>query len=113
MFGNYIEKFLEEYKNIHANFLDFICCGENIEESFSNLKQKIEDTKIRACPHKLRLFIHMILEINNNHHRGPNFFSKIDRILQIIKDDIKKHFTNSKILDIFKTSKQILLFLIE
>ena len=48
------------------------------------------------------------------HHRFPNFFfSKIERILQFFKKDIRKYFSNSEIFNIFAGNKRILLFLIE
>lgn len=105
-----VEKFLVEYKSIHENLLNFLESEENIEENFNNLNKIIKDTKIRDCQHKLRLFLRMLFEITNNHQRGPNFFSKIERVLLIIKEDIKKTLTNSEIFDIFGNNKRILLF---
>ena len=57
--------------------------------------------------------MHLISKIENNYHRFPYFFSKIERILLFFKESVKKYFSNSEIFNIFKSNKRILLFLIE
>ena len=57
--------------------------------------------------------LHLISKIGNNCHRFPFFFSKLEIILQLFKEDIKKYFTNSETFIIFKSNKRIILFLIE
>ena len=108
-----IERIIEEYKNIQMKFLNFLDNEENIEADFHNLIQFFKDIKIRDNQHNLRLFFHLLLRISNDHYRCPNFFGKIEQILQFFKDDIKKYYSNSEIFDIFQSSKRILLFLIE
>lgn len=107
-----IEKFLEKNLNIQERLLVFLDNEENIEENFNNFNQLFEDTKIRDCSHELRIFIHMLVTISNDHHRGPNFFSKIKRIIALIKDELKKY-TNRQIFSLFKSNKRLLLILIE
>ena len=97
-----IEKILDEYKSIYDKFLDFIRNDEDIEDNFYYLNQVIEDTKIRYFPCKVKLFLRILLKVANNHNRGPNFFIKIERVLQIFKDDIKKYYSNSEIFNFFK-----------
>ena len=107
-----IEKFLEKYKNIQEAFLEFIDDEENIEVNIQILKQLLGDTKSRDYKHHVRLFLSLLLQISNCHHRGPNFFSKIDRILHLFSDDIKKY-NNDEIFQLFQSNKRLLLFLIE
>ena len=69
--------------------------------------------KIRDNKNELKLLLHLLSNISNSYHRYPVFYSKIERILQIFKEDIKKNYSNSETFDIFKSNKRILLFLIE
>ena len=103
---------IEKFKNIQKEFLDFLENEEDPDVNFQNLNQLLKDIKIRDCQHEFRLFLHMLVSICNNYHRGPNFFSKINQILQILKDDIKKY-ENTRIFSLFKSNKRLLLFLIE
>ena len=104
----YIEKYLEKNRNIQAKLLDFL----DNEDNFQVLNQLFEETKLRDNQHELRLFLNFLLKIANNYHLNPNFFTKIEEILRYFKDDIKQY-TNLEIIDIFVSSKRILLFLIE
>lgn len=107
-----IDKFLEKFKIIQEKILDFLEEEENIEENFYNLKQLLEDTKIRECQHEIRQFLHFLIKVANNHHHASDFFKKIDLILQLFKDNINKY-KNDEIFHLFKSNKRILLFLIE
>ncbi|KAK8838130.1 hypothetical protein M9Y10_036083 [Tritrichomonas musculus] len=107
-----VKFFLEKFKSLQEAFLDYLEDEENNEENFRNLYKLINDTKIRDCMHEIRLFIHFLLKVANNIHRIHNFFIKIDRILKLFKNDLKK-FKNEDIFQLFKSNKRILLFLIE
>ena len=108
-----IEKCLDELRSIQAEFLEFIEDDENDEEKFRNLCLVLDNTKIRDNKHNLSLFLHHVASVCANHHRNQNFFCKIERVLRLLKDDLKKHYINSEILNIFKCNKRILLFMIE
>ena len=107
------QEYLDTMKDIQENILNFLEEKENSEENFIILENKFEGNKIKDHSYELLSLLHLISKIGNNHHRFPNFFSKIERILLIFKEDIKKYFSNSEIFNIFKSSKRILLFLIE
>ena len=107
-----IEKFLEKFKSIQDAFLDFLDDEDNLEINFYNLCKLFEDSKIKNCQHDVRLFLRLLLKVANNHHRCPNFFSKIDRILKYFSDDIKKY-KKDEIFRLFQSNKRLLLFLIE
>ena len=110
--GDIFENFLKKFKSFHAEFLGFLENEESTDEKFQNLIRLLKETKIQDCEHELRLFLHMLVEVSNNHYRGPNFFNKIEQILQFFKDDIKMY-SNKEIFNIFKSNKRILLYLIE
>ena len=108
-----IKKYLEEYKNIQDTLLDFLENEQNIQKNIQNLDQLLKNKKIRDYKYELRLFLHFLLEVANNHFHEPNFFKKIDQVLLFFKAEFKKYFSNSEIFNIFESNKRILLFLIE
>ena len=107
------EGYLDAMKDIQENILNFLDEEDNSEENFIILESKFNDKKIKDHSYELLSLLHLISKIGNNHHRFPNFFSKLEQILLIFKEDIKKYFPNSEIFNIFKSNKRILLFLIE
>ena len=107
------KEYFDTMKDIQENILNFLEEKDNSEEIFIILESKFNDKKIKDHLYELLSLLHLISKIGNNHHRFPNFFSKIERILLIFKEDIKKYFPNSEIFNIFKNNKRILLFLIE
>ena len=100
-------------KDIQEKICNFLEDESNYDENFENLETIINNTKIRDKKHDFLLLLHLILKIGNNHFRNSDFFNKIDRILQIFKEDITKYYSNYEIFNIFKSNKRILLFLIE
>ena len=107
-----IQEYLKEMKNIQNHLLIFLD-EDNDKENYEKLIDKLNEIQIHDDQHKLKALFHLITKISNNHHRLPNFFNKIDQILQIFLDDIKNYYSNTEIFHIFKSNKRILLFLIE
>ncbi|KAK8853002.1 hypothetical protein M9Y10_018000 [Tritrichomonas musculus] len=105
--------YLDEMKKIQENILEFLESESNTENIFKNLKQIFNEIKIYDDQHKLKSLLHLLTKIAENHRRNPNFFNKIEQILSIFKEQIKKYFSNWEIFTIFKGNKKILLFLIE
>lgn len=108
-----IQEYFEGMKNIQNNIINFIDSNDDAEEHFQNLNIIFKDQKIFDDQYKFKSLLHLISKITKNYHRGPNFFQKIERIIKIFKDDIKKYFSNSEVFHIFKGNKRILLSLIE
>ena len=108
-----IEAHLDEMKNIHNAILYSLGNEVSVEENFQNLTELFYDSKISENKNKLKLLLHIFAEIANNYHRSPNFFSKIEQILQYFKFNITNYFPNWEIFNIYKSNKRILLFLIE
>ena len=104
--------FVEQMKNIHNCLLEYLDYEGIVEEYFGNLQDFIEQN-IKENKYKLKLLLHLILQIGNNHHRESNFFPKIEKILLYLKDDIVKYFTSIELFIIFQSNKRILLFFIE
>ena len=108
-----VHAYLEEMTKIQENLLEYLDNESNTEELYQSLTQNFNDTKIRDSKYKLQSLLHLISKIVKNHHRLPSFFMKIEEIILIFKEDLKKYFSNSEIFNIFKSNKRILLFLIE
>lgn len=98
-------EYLEEMKTIQEKLLQYL---ENENEDMSP-GDIFKDNKF----HDYLSYLHLVSKISANHHRCEIFFSKIKEILQLFKEDIKTKISNSQLFNIFKSNKQILLFLIE
>ena len=107
------QAYLNAMKDIQENIVSFLEEEANSEENFLIIENNLNDTKISDDKYYFLSLMYLISKICDNHHRLPNFFAKIERILQIFKKDIKKIFSNSEVFNIFKSNKRILLFLIE
>ncbi|KAK8889214.1 hypothetical protein M9Y10_033960 [Tritrichomonas musculus] len=85
-----IKEWFEKFENIQSKLLEYIESEANVEEKYENFISAIND----VCENKeeLKLFLHLLLKISNNHFHTSNFFQKIDKILLTIKDDLKKNF---------------------
>lgn len=81
-------------KRIHQNLIDFLDNERDDEEIFQNLKTILDDMKIY------------------DNQNQPNFFNKIEKILLLFKNDIKKFYSNWDLFFIFKENKKMILFLI-
>ncbi|KAK8849272.1 hypothetical protein M9Y10_018640 [Tritrichomonas musculus] len=108
-----IQEYIEKLRNIQQSILTFIENEDNNEENYENFNNNLEEQNIKNDQEDLKIFLHMIAKISNNHHRSINFFMKIEKILDTLKTDIQSNFTNSEIFEIFRGNKRILLFLIE
>ena len=106
------QQYLDEMKKIQQNLLDFLDNERDEEEIFQNLKTILDDLKICDNQNQLKSLLYLLSKISNNHHRGPNFFNKIEKILLLFKNDIKKFYSNWDIFFIFKENKRMILFLI-
>ncbi|KAK8865465.1 hypothetical protein M9Y10_011013 [Tritrichomonas musculus] len=107
------QEYLDMMKNIQESILNFLGEEAKSEENFLILEEIFNNSIISDNKYYLMSLLHLISKIGNNFHRFPNFFIKIERILLIFKEDIKKYFSNSEIFNFFKSNKRILLFLIE
>lgn len=108
-----IQNILDEMKSIQEKLLEYIENESSAEDSFTNLTNIFTNLNIHENSYKLRSLLHMLLAIAENHHSDPSFYKKIERILSLFKSSIKKFYSNSEIINIFKNDKRILLFSIK
>ena len=102
-------EYIDTYQHIQSTLLEFIEDEEHSEDKYSELKKVLTNYYDKD---KLKNIISMISSISDNHHRNSEFFTKIDEIIQLIKDEIKSQFTNLEIFNFFKNNKRTLLLLI-
>lgn len=108
-----VPEYFEKFKALHNFMLNYIQCDQNSEENFVNLMIFFDEQQIANDRHDLRSSLYLIVKISQNHNRDPHFFDKISQFLIKISQNIKNLFTNNEIFDIFKSSKRLLLILIE
>ena len=107
------QDYLAKMKEIQIQLLNYIEKDQNSEENYQNIIKLFDDKKIRDNKHELKSILNLLLKISNNHHRGPDFFNKLEQILRFFKNEITANFSNFELFCIFKENKRILLFLIE
>ncbi|KAK8865391.1 hypothetical protein M9Y10_010936 [Tritrichomonas musculus] len=108
-----IGDYLEKKRTIQRKLIDYLDNSENAEENFQDLLDSFQNPKFHEDRKEIEEFLHLISIISEYHHRTPNFFEKIERVLSFFQSIIQKYLTNQEIFVIFKSSKRILLFLIE
>ena len=108
-----IDGFVEKMKMIQNDLLDFLEDESYAEDKYENFINLLSTQEIIKDQYKFKGLLYLINSIGNNHQCIPNFIFKVERLLRQFKEDIQKYFSNSKIFEIFKDNKRILLFLIE
>ena len=116
---NDISKYLSLKNELENSLLEFIENSEMVSPAidtnlyFQNLTNLIKAQNIHNNHDELLLFLQLVLNISNNHHRTPDFFPLIERILVFLKEDIKRTLSNSEILEVFLSNKIIILLLLK
>ncbi|KAK8839760.1 hypothetical protein M9Y10_031465 [Tritrichomonas musculus] len=105
--------FVDKMKSIQNFLLEFLEAESDANDKYENFINLISTQEINNKKHEFTALLQLINHIGNNHHRAPNFISKVERVLRQFKQDLKKSFSNSEIFDIFEDNKRILLFLLE
>ncbi|KAK8847868.1 hypothetical protein M9Y10_018904 [Tritrichomonas musculus] len=107
------EDHIQEARDIQKAILNFLDDEQNSDINYQYLIKLFEDLKIYDNQYNLKLLLHLLCSISNNHHRSSDFFNKINQILFFLKESITKYFSNLSIFNIFKSNKRMLLLLIE
>ena len=107
------QEYLREKQSLQKNIIEFTENECLTEEKYENLIQIIDNQQIKETPEKLEEFLFLLSNISNNHNRTNFFIKKIKKLIKSCKIEIKQTFSNSKLFNIFKTNKKILIYLIE
>ena len=106
-------EYIQEKKKFQADIIEYIDSEENAEEHYQNLTQYFQDQNIKDSKPELEVLFNIITRIANFHYRSSDFFSKIEKLILIFKDDLSQKFSNMEIYNIFGSNKRILLFLLQ
>ena len=107
------EEYIKKSRIIQDTLITFLEDETDSDENYNNLLSVLNGLKNQNYKYELLSFLHLLSKIIDNHYRGLNFFSKIEKILRELGNDIKSFFSNLVIFHIFKKNKRILLFLLE
>ena len=86
---------------------------EEEEENYQRLLENIKKQSIQESKEELVLFLRLLLNIFNHHHRYPSFSTKFFKILDFLSETIKQIFTNIEIFELLKSNRMIILHLID
>lgn len=108
-----VQDYLSKMGKIQTSILAFIDDDGSSATGFMKLIQIFQNQKILNNRHELKSLLHILSNIADNHHRGPNFIDKIQQIIKFLKIYMKKFFSDFSIFNIFESNKRILLFLLK
>ena len=112
-----IQEYIDNKRKIQSAILSFIDDDDDNEEEteiqYNEISTLLTVPTIHKDKEELKQIILIISNISDNHHRTANFFDKIGRIIEIIKEDLKSNFTNKELFTFFKNNKRTLLLLVE
>lgn len=106
------QEYLKEKVNLSNALLKYIDEEDNSEENLANLTTLLENQHIKEERGELKILLTIISSISCYRHRLSHFFTKIETLLKMYKEEIKNYYTNREIYDIFQESKRVLLFLL-
>ena len=79
-----IPQFVDKMKTIEKLFASYISCDDKIEENYQNIKNFLDEHKILDNESDFQLFLRFLNMFSNHHHRTPNYFDKIEKIIQLM-----------------------------
>ena len=113
-FEKLIQTYIDEKKELQSLVLQIIEQLDTIDDTkIKNLMIFMSTHQYKENKPELEHFLHLISIISDNHHRGPNFFEKIEKILSNSSQFYKPTLSNEEIFSIFQQSKPILLILLK
>ena len=110
---NDTESNLNQMKDVHQCILRFIDNDDNQEENYHNVVIRLENINFISDTDNIRQILYLLAQLSDCHYRKSNFFGKIEKLLEFLKDSIQKRFSRDEIFNIFRKNKRILLFLFE
>ena len=109
------QEYINQMKEIYQCLYLFIK-EENDEIDYVNYQHLISNIKkqnIQENKEELVIFLRLLLNIFNHHHRYQNFTKKMFQILDFLSEKIKQSFTEFEIFNLLMSNRMIILHLIE
>ncbi|KAK8842396.1 hypothetical protein M9Y10_025979 [Tritrichomonas musculus] len=103
--------YVQEKKKLQSIIIFYFeddCKGQ---ENLVELCNIIETQDFLKNHEEYEIFLRLLNKISKNHQRNPDFFNKIEQIIDYLKPSIIEIFSNTEIFNIFKKNKLILLLL--
>lgn len=107
-----VKEYFEKMMTFHKCILEYLEQEDDNEENYQNLINLFEDQKVSKNHYEMKAILSLLSKIIDYHHHESGFFPKIEQILLFFKKDLKKYFSQSEILNLFKNNKRVVLFLI-
>ncbi|KAK8881370.1 hypothetical protein M9Y10_004106 [Tritrichomonas musculus] len=108
------QDFVNQKNEIYSKVIMFFDCDDTeTETSYQELIDIIQLSKLHEKKNDLREFLCLLMQIESNHHRDTEFFSKIEKIFQFFFNYIKPNFSNNEIFSLFQHNKRILIYLLD
>ena len=104
-----IQEYIEKKKELQEKLIKYLDNQNNEEENFTNLINLIQDQQLQADKHEMKIFLYILNQISNHHHRHFHFIEKIEKIIHNFQEKIQKEFTKYEVFQIFKLNKRIIL----
>ncbi|KAK8845722.1 hypothetical protein M9Y10_020640 [Tritrichomonas musculus] len=108
-----IEEIIGYNKKIQNELLQFIDSEDDDDKCFKILSQTLSQVDFSNDEDNFQYFINLLRNISDNHYRPPNFFTKLEKIFLLLKDDINKKDYSKKIFITFRCNMRTLLSLIK
>ena len=108
-----IKKFVFENKKLYEHFMDYLENSDDDEYCLQEIIKNIKKFKYEGNKKKFEEFLRLISCILINYHRKESLYTKIFKLLQYYRDQIKQTFSNLEIFNIFQNNKLIFIYLFE
>ena len=112
-----MESYIAYKKKLYTSILEFLESSEDndkpkiqcFERLTQIMKQQYKDGDIEW----MQEFLRIIKNVNDSHHRYPNFVRNIQELLQHYKDEIKQTMPNDDLFQLFQDDKLMIHFLLK
>ena len=82
-----IEALIRKMKNIYIGLLNFIESTEDFDVEYEALIEIFTKEEFLKSKDETLLLFRLISKIADNHHRSPDFFDKLEKVMEINSGD--------------------------
>lgn len=100
-----IEEYVQQKQKLQNHLFTYIDSEDDSGDEYKNLIKMIDEQHIRQNKKELKEFLLLLNSVSNNYHRTPTFSQRFEQLYKVLSDDIKNHFTNEEIYDLFNDNK--------
>ena len=108
-----INEYIDKKRELYDLIIQFIEEEREIEYIYQSLTTYIDEQQICQNRDELSELLQIIVKINKNHHRSPDFLTKVRKVLNYLSELLKQTFSNPELFQFVKNDKYLLLFFIK